>query len=108
MKVLVVGSGPSGLACAEAILRHNPSVEVTVVDKKLRVGDDVRCACGVSLYMLEKVGVSVPESCIAARIRRVRVYAPNGVFWELKGSRGMDMFWTVSCLSGIWLRGLRG
>ena len=87
MRVLVVGAGPAGLACAESILVHNPSVEVTVIDKKLEVGTDVRCACGVSLYMIQRVGVSIPESCIATRIRRVRIHAPNLDFWELKGDR---------------------
>jgi len=88
MRVLIVGAGPSGLACAESILTHNPSVEVTIVDKKPKVGLDVRCACGISLLMVERVGVSIPESCIAARIRRVRIYAPNFDYWELKGDYG--------------------
>lgn len=87
MRVLVVGASISGLACAESILVHNPSVEVTVIDKKPEVGMSVRCACGVSLYMADRVGVSIPQSCIAARVRRVRIHAPNLDFWELKGNR---------------------
>jgi len=87
MKVLVVGASISGLACAESILVNNP-VEVTVVDKKPKVGLDVRCACGISLLMVQRVGVSIPESCVAARIRRVRIYAPDLDYWELKGDYG--------------------
>jgi len=87
MKVLVVGASISGLACAESILVHNPSVEVTVIDKKPEVGTDVRCACGVSLYMAERVGVSIPQSCIVARIRNIRVYAPSLDYWELRSER---------------------
>jgi digeranylgeranylglycerophospholipid reductase len=85
LKVLVVGAGPAGLACAESILTHNPSIEVTVVDKKSKVGENPRCAGGISQYMMGKVGVSVPESCIVAKVRRVRIYAPNMDYWELKG-----------------------
>jgi len=85
LKVLAVGASIAGLSCAESILTHNPSIEVTVVDKKPKVGMDVRCACGVSLYMLRKVEITVPRRAIAARIRRVRIYAPNGDYWELKG-----------------------
>jgi digeranylgeranylglycerophospholipid reductase len=85
LKVLVVGAGPAGLACARSILTHNPSIEVTVVDKKSKVGENPRCAGGISLYMMGKVGVSVPEACIVAKVRRVRIYAPNMDYWELKG-----------------------
>jgi digeranylgeranylglycerophospholipid reductase len=88
LKVLVVGASVAGLSCAESILVNNPSVEVTVIDKKTRVGMDVRCACGVSLLMAERVGVSIPEFCVATRIRRIRIYAPSLDFWELKGDYG--------------------
>ena len=87
MRALVVGAGPSGLACAESILTHSPSVDVKVVDKKPKVGMDVRCACGVSLHMVDRVGVSIPQSCITTRLRKVRIYAPSLDCWELKGDR---------------------
>lgn len=84
MKVVIVGGSVSGLACAEQILALT-EFEVTVVDKKRVIGENPRCAGGVSLYMVERVGVWVPDSCIAAKIRRVRIYAPNGNYWEMKG-----------------------
>lgn len=93
MKVLVVGAGPAGLACAEQILRLS-NFEVTVVDKKRRVGENPRCAGGLSKHMVEKVGFSVPESCVVAGIRRVRIYAPNLKYWELKGN--MDYGYVVN------------
>jgi len=85
-KVVIVGAGPSGLACAEQILT-NKDLDVTVIDKKLKVGEKPRCAGGVSLWLTEKVGVSIPEDCIVAKIRRVRIYAPDGNYWELKGDK---------------------
>jgi len=85
MKVLIVGAGPSGLACATSILEGNPDFDVTVVDKKSRVGENPRCAGGISLWMAEKVGISISHRAILAKIRRVRIYAPNGDYWELKG-----------------------
>jgi len=95
MKVLIIGAGPSGLACAEQILEQRihslvgstTGFDVTVVDQKFKIGEPQRCAGGVSLYMIEKVGFSVPESCIVAKVRRVRIYAPNMDYWDLKGDR---------------------
>jgi len=86
MKVLVIGCGPAGLACAEKILALT-EFEVTVVDKKSRVGENPRCAGGISRYMMEKVGFSVPKSCIVANLKRVRIYAPNMDYWEFKGDK---------------------
>jgi len=74
------------LACAEEILK-NSELEVFVVDRKSKVGENPRCAGGVSLYMMEKIGISVPQSCTVARLRRVRIYAPNMDYWELKDDR---------------------
>jgi len=86
MKALIIGCGPAGLACSEKILAQT-EFDVTVVDKKLRVGENPRCAGGVSLWMVEKVGFSVPQSCIVANLRRVRIYSPNMDYWELKGDK---------------------
>lgn len=84
--MIIVGAGPSGLSCAEQILAQS-EFDVTVVDKKFRVGENPRCAGGISLYMMEKVGFSVSRSCIVAKLRRVRIYAPNMKYWELSGSQ---------------------
>jgi len=86
LKILIVGAGPAGLSCAEQILAQS-EFDVTVVDRKLRVGENPRCAGGISLYMMEKVGFSVPQSCIVTNLRRVRIYAPNMKYWELRGSQ---------------------
>jgi len=85
-KVLIVGAGPSGLACAEEILRNSLNCSVYVMEHKSAVGENPRCAGGVSLYMVNRVGVSIPSSCIVAKLKRVRIYAPDGNYWELKGN----------------------
>jgi len=88
LKILIVGGGPAGLGCAEQILVQNQTrADVTVMDMKKKIGEKTRCAGGVSLWLAEKVGVSIPQECIAANIRRVRIYAPNGDYWELKGDK---------------------
>jgi len=84
LKVIIVGAGPSGLSCAEQILALS-EFDVTVVDKKSKVGENPRCAGGLSLYMVEKVGFFVPSDSVVARLRRVRIYSPNGKYWELRG-----------------------
>jgi len=84
-KVLIVGAGPSGLACAEQILT-NTEFEVNIIEKNSVVGENPRCAGGVSKYLVEKVGLSISEQCIVAKIRKVRIYAPDGNYWELKGN----------------------
>lgn len=83
--ILIVGGGPSGLACAISILKSSSSHNVTIIEKRLNIGINPRCAGGVSKYLMEKVGFSVPESSIVARVRKVRIYAPNLKYWELKG-----------------------
>jgi len=84
-KVLIIGAGPSGLACAEENLTRNWTYDVTIVDKKLKIGENPRCAGGVGFWMAEKVDVSIPESCIVARIRRICIYGPDGNCCEFRG-----------------------
>jgi len=87
MKVLVVGAGPAGLSTAIEILERDRSLEVTVVEAKSDIGVNPKCAGGVSLFMVEKVGVKIPEESIVARIQGVRIYAPNGDCWEFMGDK---------------------
>ena len=84
MKVLIIGCGPAGLACAEHILAQS-KFDVTVVERKRSVGENPRCAGGISRWMMEKAGVSIPQSSIVATLRSVRIHAPNMKYWELKG-----------------------
>lgn len=90
-KILIVGAGPAGLACAQQILTDSflemKTFDVTIMDKKLKVGENPRCAGGISLWMVEKAEVKVPESCIVAMIRNVRIYAPDGNYWEFRSDK---------------------
>jgi len=83
MKVIIVGAGPAGLACAEQILALS-DFDVTVVDKKRRVGENPRCAGGLSLFMVQRVGFEIPEPAIIVRIKKIRIFAPNMTFSEMK------------------------
>lgn len=85
-KVFVIGAGPSGLSCAEVLA--SSSLDVTMIEQKRRVGENPHCAGGLSSFMVEKVGFDVPESSIVARVRRVRIYAPNLKYWEFKSDDG--------------------
>lgn len=84
-KVLIVGGGPAGLACAFSILESNPEIDVTVVEKKSKIGNNPRCAGGISKWMMEKIGFTVPKFCIITKIAKFRIYAPDENYWELKG-----------------------
>jgi len=83
MRVLIVGAGPAGLSTALAILDKS-DITVTVVDEKKRIGEPQRCAGGVSLWMLEKEKWVLPAHTVLADILKVRIYAPNNTYYEVK------------------------
>jgi len=88
-RIIVVGAGPAGCSTAISVLRNNPDADVRIVERqrKLKVKGAPRCAGGVSRWMLDRVGLRVPERVVAAKIRRVRIYSPDMNFWELRGPR---------------------
>jgi len=81
-KVAVIGASVAGLSTGLELLQLNPDLHVVVYELKRFVGERTVCGGAVSLYMMGKVGLKVPANCVAARIRRARIYAPNGAFWE--------------------------
>jgi len=86
MKVLVVGAGPAGLSTAISVFQRDPSAEVVVAEQKSDVGENPRCAGGVSVFIVRKVGVEIPQNAIVARIQRLRMFSPSREVWEFRGS----------------------
>lgn len=77
--VIIAGGGPGGLATAK-ILADN-DINVIVLEKRLSIGSEKRCAEGTSLNtlrMIEKKIGKIPGECIAQKINGAIVYAPNG------------------------------
>ncbi len=72
--VLVVGAGPAGCTAARVAARQG--VRVLVVERRPTVGLPVQCAEYVPAQMVAYV--SLPEMCIAQRIRRMCTHLPNG------------------------------
>jgi flavin-dependent dehydrogenase len=85
VSVLIVGAGPAGLATASAILENNSSVDVTVVDKKLRAGEPPqRCAGGIR----RDVDFPVPSEAILAKTECIRLHSPDGNYWDFENAFG--------------------
>lgn len=75
--VVVVGGGPTG--CVAAKTAAKLGVSVLLVDKKFEPGTPVECAEAIGREVFEKLGMPVLERWIAARIKGIRLVAPNGV-----------------------------
>jgi len=80
--VCIIGASVAGLSTGLELLRLNPDLKVIIFDRKKYVGENVVCGGAVSLYMMRKVALEIPEDYIAAKIKRVRIHSPDGNFWE--------------------------
>jgi len=87
--VTVIGASMAGLGAAYEILKRCQDVKVTIIDKKRRVGDNVICAGGISDFMIRQLKLTIPERLIATKINSVRICAPSGVYWEIKGKKNI-------------------
>ena len=72
--VLVVGAGPGGSAAAR--VAAEAGARVLLVEKRPTVGLPVQCAEYVPAQVVGHV--SLPERCIAQRIRALRTHLPEG------------------------------
>lgn len=81
--ISIIGGSISGLGTALEILKKDSSFDVTVHEKN---SDCLKhtCAGGVSRFMLKKLQMDVPDFAVAAEIRKLRIYSPNGACWETK------------------------
>lgn len=74
--VIVVGAGPGGTAVAKYLAAKG--YDVVVYEKRQEIGAPKRCAEGISLGGLERLGLKIPSSCVRQKINGAVAYAPNG------------------------------
>ena len=84
MRVACIGASVAGLGTALEILKLDKSVDVTLFDKKAHVGANTLCGGAISTFMLRELKMELPSHVIASEITGVRMYAPNGSFWDLQ------------------------
>ena len=81
--VIVVGSGPAGSSAAKHAALGG--AKVILMDKKSEIGSPKRCAEGVSIEGLEKLGIEPSPRWVTQEIEGVRLQSPNGTdVWMTK------------------------
>ena len=80
--VVVVGAGPAGSIAAKFLAEKG--VDVLVVEKKQEIGPPKRCAEGINIQGLEKVGLKPNPRWAVNEIRGVVMYAPSFKSVEMK------------------------
>ena len=73
--ILVVGAGPAGSLAARYAAREG--VDVLLIDKKSEIGTPKRCAEGISVADLLKVGIEIDERWVAHEVPDVRIVSPD-------------------------------
>jgi digeranylgeranylglycerophospholipid reductase len=86
-RVSIIGGSVSGLGTALEILRKDNSLDVTVYEKKTTCSD-YTCAGGVSSVLLKQAKTEIPDYTVASKITSLRIFSPNGKYWETK-TRGL-------------------
>ena len=74
--VIVVGSGPAGSSAAKHAALGG--AKVILMDKKSEIGSPKRCAEGVSIQGLEKLGIELSSRWVTQEIQGVRIQTPDG------------------------------
>ena len=74
--VIVVGSGPAGSSAAKHAALGG--ARVILMDKKSEIGAPKRCAEGVSIQGLEKLGIEPSPRWVTKKIEGVRIQTPDG------------------------------
>jgi digeranylgeranylglycerophospholipid reductase len=73
---VVVGAGPAGSIAAKFLAENN--VSVLVIDKKQELGAPKRCAEGINLAGLKRVGLGADPLWALQKINGAVLYAPSG------------------------------
>ena len=74
--VIVVGAGPAGSTAAKHAALGG--AKVILMDKKSEIGAPKRCAEGVSIQGLEKLGIKPSPRFVTREIEGVRLQSPDG------------------------------
>jgi digeranylgeranylglycerophospholipid reductase len=81
--VIIVGLGPAGNMTALSIA-ENSGLDVLAVDRRKEIGVPVSCAGAIPINRLNKVGLEVPNSCIATKLYGIRFFSPSGIEFKIK------------------------
>ncbi|MFH0837035.1 MAG: NAD(P)/FAD-dependent oxidoreductase [Candidatus Aenigmatarchaeota archaeon] len=74
--VIVVGAGPAGSSTAKTCAELG--LDVVVFDRNNEIGAPKRCGEGISFNSSKRLGLNIPQRCIAQIINGAYAYAPNG------------------------------
>lgn len=78
---VVVGAGPAGSMAAKTLAENG--VKVLVLEKKQEIGNPKRCAEGININGLKRVGLEPDPAWALRAIDGALVYAPNGMSVEV-------------------------
>ena len=74
MQISIIGAGPSG--CYTAYLLAKQGHEVNVFEEHSEIGEPVQCT-GIVTSTIKDI-IDVPEDCIINKVKKARIYSPNG------------------------------
>ncbi|MDD2777624.1 MAG: NAD(P)/FAD-dependent oxidoreductase [Methanocellales archaeon] len=78
--VIVVGAGPAGSMAAKTAAEHD--LETLLLEKRVEIGDPVRCAEGVGKEGLKQF-IKPDKRWIAAEVKGARICFPGGIKIEM-------------------------
>jgi flavin-dependent dehydrogenase len=84
VKVAILGGSVSGLHVAKFLLSSGTDCEVSLVERKKAIGQNIICAGGLASYMVKKLKLEISEEFIASKVRKVRFYSPTLDYAELQ------------------------
>lgn len=87
-----MGGSIAGLTAALELLKQG--FKPTVYERRPNPKTGIICAGGISLWAIKRTGLKLPKGTVTSRIRRLRIYAPNGHFWQ-GGGKGRVIAYTL-------------
>jgi len=82
---VIIGAGPAGSMAAKELARRG--IETLVIERKQEIGPPKRCAEGVTIHALKKLGIKINQKCIAGHINGAFLYSPSGKKVEMMGEK---------------------